>query len=77
MLQPKLKIGAVFAGQRGNRQRRSRQVDALMLGQHAAVDHLAFHIAAPHLRHPQLDQTVGEQNARARPHFLRQPLKCS
>ena len=34
MLQPKLKIGAVFGGKRGNRERRARQVDALMLGQH-------------------------------------------
>ena len=75
MLQPKLKIGAVFGGKRGNGERRSRQVDALMLGQHAAIDHFAFHVAAPHLRHPQFDQPVGEQNARARPHFLRQPLK--
>ncbi len=49
---PKFKIGAVFGGKRGNGERHSRQVDALMLPQHAAVDHFALHVAAAHPNRP-------------------------
>jgi aminoglycoside phosphotransferase (APT) family kinase protein len=55
----------VLLGQRGDAHRNPRQVDPLVFAQQAAVDDLADHVVALHLVDAQLDQPVGEQNARA------------
>src|SRR5690348_17371884 len=49
---------------------------SLVLRQYAPVDHFAFHIAATNIGDPQFDEAIGEQNAGARPDFLRQPGEC-
>ena len=48
----------VLLGQCRYFHRNARQVNALVLAQHAAVDDLAHHVKAIHFRHAQLDQTV-------------------
>jgi hypothetical protein len=67
-------IGVLFR-QRGNAYRNAGQVDALVLAQQAAVDDLADHVSLVHFGNAQLDQAVGEQNARALLDVLRQRLE--
>ena len=73
--QRELQILGVLFGQRRNTYRNARQVDALVLAQHAAVDDLAHDVLVVHFVHTQFNQTVGEQNARALLHILRQRLE--
>ena len=75
VLQRELKILGVLFRQRGHAHRNAGQVDALVFAQHAAVDDLADHVVALHLVDAQLDQAVGEQNARALLDVFRQGLE--
>jgi hypothetical protein len=65
VLKRKFQVFGVFFGQRGNAHRNPRQVDPLVFAQQAAVDDLADHVVALHRMNAQLDQPIGEQNARA------------
>ena len=46
VLQTEVEVALVFLGERRNADVRTRQVDALMLAQHPAVQHLADHVVA-------------------------------
>ena len=75
VLQRELEVLRILFGQRRHAHRNARQVDALVFAQHAAVDDLANHVGADHFVHAQLDQSVGEQNARALLNVFRQRLE--
>ncbi len=75
VLEREFQVLGVLFGQRGNAHRDAGQVDALVFAQHAAVDDLADHIVAEHFVNAQLDQAVGEQNARALLDVFRQGLE--
>ena len=49
VLQCKLQILGVFLRKRWNPHKDPRQIDAFVLAEHAAVDHVARHIVAYHL----------------------------
>ena len=69
-------VSAIFVRKRGNGERNARKIDALVLAELAAIDDLAFHILAACTKHPQLNQTIREQDASARTHFPGQLLEC-
>src|ERR1700685_2594671 len=75
VLEPKFQVGTIFFRQGRNGERDSRQIDALVFAEWAAVDHFAFDIFAAGANHAQFNQSVVKQNARARRDFPRQPLK--
>ena len=51
MIEPEFQISAVFFSERGNRERGAGQVDALMLGQRAAVDDFALDVLTLYCEH--------------------------
>src|SRR5580658_459075 len=55
VLEAELQISPVFVGHGGNRQPHPREVDALMLAERAAIDHLALDIVAAYTLHLELD----------------------
>jgi hypothetical protein len=46
VLEAEFEVFAIFFCERGNRQSDARQVDALVLAQHATVKHIAEHVFA-------------------------------
>jgi len=66
VLHAELEVRLVLLGQRRHAHRDARQVDALVLAQHAAIDDLALHIFTGNFDHAQLNQAVGKQNPRPR-----------
>ena len=71
-LDGELQVLFVFGRQRRYPYRDAGQIDALMLSQHAAVDDFAFRILSVHRHHVELDEPVGEQDARPRFQIFRQ-----
>ena len=70
---PKIRSSRVLGGQRVRAHRHARQVDALVVLQRAAVDHLACGSAAScPCGHPQLEQAVIQQDAVAHVHVRRE-----
>ena len=67
-----LQVLFVLGGQRRHAHRDAGQIDALVLAQHAAVDDLALRVLPVNGQHVQLNQSVGEQNARPRLQIFRQ-----
>src|SRR5207237_4160304 len=59
-------IFLIFVGKRGNADDSSRKVDPLVFPQNAAVNDLAFHVFALDGANAQLNEAIGEQDARAR-----------
>ena len=65
VLHAELEVLLIFFGERGDADRDAGKVDALVLAEHAAVDDLALDVFAGNLEDAQLDEAVGEENARA------------
>ena len=65
LLQPEFEVFAIFFRERRNGKRDARQIDALMLAQHSAIDDFADHVFAADADDPQFNQAIGEQDARA------------
>ena len=74
-LQREFKIALVLLRQRGHAYRDPRQIDPLILAKHTSIDHFADHIGILDLAHPQFNQTIREQEARALLEVLRQCLE--
>ena len=66
VLEPEFQILSIFIRERGNGQRNSRQIDALVLPQDSAIHHIAFHVFPAHPTHAQFNQPVRQQDAGAR-----------
>ncbi len=75
MFHAELEIFLVLFREGGHAHGNARQIDALVLAQHAAVDHFALDFFARDLEDAQFDEAVGEQNARTRLQVLRQSGK--
>ena len=75
VLQAELEIFTVFLGQRRNGERDSGKIDALVLAQNSAINHVALDVGSANLRDPQFDQPIRKQNARARLHLASKILK--
>ncbi len=65
VIERELEIDGVFFGERGRADQDAGKIDALAFAQHAAVDDVADHVAAEDLVDAELDEAVGEQDARA------------
>ena len=70
--EPEFEILAVFRSQGRDGKADARQIDSLMLAQSSAIQDVADNIFAARAANPQFDESVGEQDARARFHFARQ-----
>ena len=60
--QTEFQVLPVFFGERGNRQRRAGQVNALMFSQLSAIDDFAFHVLPVDIGDAQLDQAIAKQD---------------
>ena len=65
VIQRELEVVGVLLSERGRAHQNAGKIDALAFAQHAAVDDVADHVIAVDLVHAELDEAVGEQNARA------------
>ena len=63
VLYGELQVGLVLFGERGHAHRNSREVDAFVFAEQAAVDDLALDVVALDGEHAQLNQAVGEEDA--------------
>ena len=75
VLKRELQIPGVLLRQRGCAHQHAGKIDAFVLAQQAAIHDVAGHVFAVDLVHAQLDQSVGEQNARALLHVFGQSLE--
>ncbi len=75
VIERELEVFGVFLRERGRAHRDAGKIDAFVLAQHAAVDDLADHVVADHFVDAQLDEPVGEQNARALLDIFREGLE--
>src|ERR1035438_4672234 len=65
MLHAELEVFFIFFGEGGDADGDAGEVDALVLAEHAAVDDFALDLFAGDLENAELDEAVGEENARA------------
>ena len=63
VLKPNSRSLRSFIGQRGDGERNPGEIDALVLAQHATVDHVAQHVFAANGAHAQFDQAIAQQDA--------------
>jgi hypothetical protein len=74
--QRKFKIGVILLGQRRHAHWNSRQVDAFVFAQHAAIYDFANHVDAVHVVNAQFDQSIRQQNVRTLFYIFSQRLEC-
>ncbi len=75
VIERELEVFGVFLRQRRRAHQHSGKIDAFVLAQHAAVDDIAGHVFAVDFVDAQLDEPVGEQNARALFHIFGEGLE--
>ena len=75
VIERELEVFCVFLRQRGRAHQDAGKIDALVFAQQAAVDNIAGHVLAVHFVDAQLDESVGEQNARALLHVFGEGLE--
>ena len=65
VIERELEIFGIFLSERGRAHQNAGKIDAFVFAEHAAVDDIAGHVFAADLVDAQLDEPIGEQNARA------------
>ena len=75
VLERELEIFCIFFRERRRAHQDAGKIDALVLAEHAAVDDIAGHVLAVHFVDAQLDEPIGEQNARALLHVFSKGLE--